>query len=154
MTDVYKDVAKFHKTYELRMPEKIDFPDKNEIKERVLRVNLVSEEYGEYIEAEREGDLTKIVDALGDLVYVVVGTAIAYGVNFNTIFDEIQNSNMSKLDNDGKVIKRADGKVLKGPNFFSPDIAGKLKEMGDWKMSPIDLPEKIETIYNLLRKDK
>lgn len=68
----------------------------------------------------------EIADALGDLLYVVTGAALVYGIDLDAVFDEVQLSNMSKLGADGRPVVRADGKILKGPNFFEPDIRGVL----------------------------
>jgi predicted HAD superfamily Cof-like phosphohydrolase len=84
----------------------------------------MSEENQEYLEAAKNGDLIEIADALGDMLYILCGTIITHGMQhkIEEVFDEIQRSNMSKLDNDGNPIYREDGKVMKGPNYFKPDI--------------------------------
>ena len=89
-----------------------------------LRYNLMKEENEEYLEAAQSNDLVEIGDALGDMLYILCGTIIAHGFQgkMEAIFDEIQRSNMSKLGGDGKPIYREDGKVLKGPNYFKPNI--------------------------------
>lgn len=88
-----------------------------------LRFALIVEEFHEYREATEAGDLVSIADALADLAYVVIGSAVAHGlVRFGDIFAEVHRSNMSKLGADGKPVLRADGKVLKGPNFSPPDL--------------------------------
>ena len=76
------------------------------------------------MEAAKNGDLIEIADALGDMLYILCGTIITHGMQhkIEEVFDEIQRSNMSKLDNDGNPIYREDGKVMKGPNYFKPDI--------------------------------
>jgi len=90
-----------------------------------LRFNLMKEENEEYLEAAEEGDLVEVADALGDMLYILCGTIIEHGMQhkIEEVFNEIQRSNMSKLGADGKPIYREDGKVLKGPNYFKPDIA-------------------------------
>jgi NTP pyrophosphatase (non-canonical NTP hydrolase) len=88
----------------------------------ILRMDLISEEYGELEAAVIHGDILETADALGDLVYVIYGMAIEMGINLSAIMTEIQRSNMSKLGEDGKPIFREDGKVLKGPNFSPPDL--------------------------------
>lgn len=95
-----------------------------------LRYNLMKEENEEYLEAAQADDLVEIGDALGDMLYILCGTIIAHGFQdkIEAIFDEIQRSNMSKLGNDGKPIYREDGKVLKGPNYFKPNIKKILSE--------------------------
>ena len=89
-----------------------------------LRHRLMHEENEEYIEACKNGDLVEIADALGDMMYILCGTILSHGLQdkIENIFEEIQGSNMSKLGSDGKPIYRKDGKILKGPNYFKPDI--------------------------------
>ena len=93
-----------------------------------LRHRLMHEENEEYLEACRKGDLVEVADALGDMMYILCGTILAHGLQdkIEDIFDEIQRSNMSKLGADGKPIYREDGKILKGPNYFKPDIKKQL----------------------------
>ena len=78
----------------------------------------------EYLEAANSNDLVEVADALGDMLYILCGTIIEHGMQhkIEEVFDEIQRSNMSKLDSNGEPIYREDGKVLKGPNYFKPDI--------------------------------
>jgi predicted HAD superfamily Cof-like phosphohydrolase len=89
-----------------------------------LRYELMKEENGEYLDACLAEDLTEIADALGDKLYILCGTILRHGMQdiIEKVFDEIQASNMSKLGEDGKPIFREDGKILKGPNFFKPNI--------------------------------
>lgn len=89
-----------------------------------LRFELMKEENEEYLEAAKNGDLVEIADALGDMLYILCGTIIEHGLQdkIEAVFDEIQRSNMSKLDENGQPIYREDGKVLKGPNYFKPDL--------------------------------
>ncbi|HQV00151.1 MAG: nucleoside triphosphate pyrophosphohydrolase family protein [Bacteroidia bacterium] len=89
-----------------------------------LRYNLMKEENEEYLEAAQQGDLTQIADALGDKLYILCGTIIAHGLQHKIaeVFNEIHRSNMSKLDANGKPVYRSDGKILKGENYFLPDI--------------------------------
>lgn len=96
----------------------------------LLRYNLMKEENEEYLEAAGNNDLTEVADALGDMLYILCGTIIEHGLQhkIEEVFDEIQRSNMSKLNHDGKPIYREDGKVLKGPNYFKPDISSILKK--------------------------
>ncbi|MUP44225.1 hypothetical protein E0K83_00510 [Gramella sp. BOM4] len=96
----------------------------------LLRYNLMKEENEEYLEAANNDDLTEVADALGDMLYILCGTIIEHGMQhkIEEVFEEIQNSNMSKLGADGKPIYREDGKVLKGPNYFKPDIDSILKK--------------------------
>lgn len=93
-----------------------------------LRFNLMDEENKEYLEAANDGDLIEVADALGDMLYILCGTILEHGMQYKIeeVFDEIQRSNMSKLGSDGNPIYREDGKVLKGPNYFKPDIQGVL----------------------------
>ena len=89
-----------------------------------LRFNLMKEENEEYFEAAQNNDLVEVADALGDMLYILCGTILEHGMQhiIEDVFNEIQLSNMSKLGADGKPIYREDGKVLKGPNYFKPDI--------------------------------
>jgi predicted HAD superfamily Cof-like phosphohydrolase len=90
----------------------------------LLRFNLMDEENKEYYEAANNNDLVEVVDALGDMLYILCGTILEHGMQhkIEEVFEEIQRSNMSKLGADGKPIYREDGKVLKGPNYFKPNI--------------------------------
>tara|TARA_Y100001970_G_C14229499_1_gene857743 strand:- start:1704 stop:2075 length:372 start_codon:yes stop_codon:yes gene_type:complete len=92
-----------------------------------LRINLINEELEELKVAMKSKDLKEVVDALTDILYVTYGAGHAFGVNLDSCFDEVQKSNMSKLDNDGKPIYNESGKVLKGPNYFKPDLTKFLK---------------------------
>lgn len=93
-----------------------------------LRFNLMDEENKEYLEAANDGDLVEVADALGDMLYILCGTILEHGMQYKIeeVFEEIQRSNMSKLGSDGNPIYREDGKVLKGPNYFKPNIQGVL----------------------------
>ncbi|MFV5692746.1 hypothetical protein ACM55K_12030 [Flavobacterium sp. LT1R49] len=95
-----------------------------------LRYNLMKEENEEYLEAVQNNDLIEIADALGDMMYILCGTIIEHGLQhkIEAVFDEIQRSNMSKLDAEGKPIYREDGKVMKGPNYFKPNFSKILEE--------------------------
>lgn len=95
-----------------------------------LRHRLMKEENDEYLEAAKAGDLVEIADALGDQLYILCGTIMKHGMQdvIEDVFDEIQRSNMSKLGKDGKPIYREDGKILKGENYFKPDIRSILEE--------------------------
>ena len=121
-----KQVNKFHKAFNIgQAPKAPTLIYENEYK---LRNNLASEELNEYLEACKSGDLVEVADALGDQLYILCGTILAHGMQnvIGDVFNEIHNSNMSKLDKDGKPIFREDGKVLKGENYFIPDITSKL----------------------------
>ena len=123
-----KAVTEFHNAFGLsvELKPKADLP--SAITE--LRYNLMKEENEEYLEAVKSNDLIEIGDALGDMLYILCGTIISHGFQdkIEALFDEIQRSNMSKLGDDGKPIYREDGKVLKGPNYFKPDIEKILKK--------------------------
>ena len=90
-----------------------------------LRFKLMEEENQEYFEAAKNNDIVEVADALGDMLYILCGTIIEHGMQdkIEEIFDEIQKSNLSKLGEDGKPIYRNDGKVMKGPNYFKPNIS-------------------------------
>ena len=103
-------------------------PELADHKTAMLRLKLILEEYEELDAADADGDLVSIADALSDILYVVYGAAHAYGIPIDECFDEVHNSNMSKLGADGKPIFRADGKVLKGPDFYEPNLKGILNE--------------------------
>ncbi|MBL7947146.1 MAG: nucleoside triphosphate pyrophosphohydrolase family protein [Flavobacteriales bacterium] len=94
-------------------------------RDALLRYKLIREENEEYLEAALKGDLVEVADALGDILYILCGTLLKHGLEhkIDEVFREIQRSNMSKLGADGKPIYREDGKVMKGPNYFKPDIA-------------------------------
>jgi predicted HAD superfamily Cof-like phosphohydrolase len=115
-------VTKFHESYGLE----IEYTPKANLPKNIseLRFNLMKEENDEYLQAAQDEDLIEIGDALGDMLYILCGTIIAHGFQdkIESIFDEIQLSNMSKLGADGKPIYRKDGKVMKGPNYFKPDL--------------------------------
>ena len=87
-----------------------------------LRTNLIEEELDEFKEAISKKDLKEVADALTDILYVTYGAGHAFGINLDDCFEEVQKSNMSKLGQDGKPIYNKDGKVMKGPNYFKPDL--------------------------------
>lgn len=91
-----------------------------------LRQALIDEELGELRDAVAAGDIVGIADALADIVYVAYGTAHVYGIDLDAVLDEVHASNMTKLDAAGQPIRRADGKILKGPDYRPPDIAAVL----------------------------
>ncbi|MCB4809431.1 nucleoside triphosphate pyrophosphohydrolase family protein [Tamlana sp. 62-3] len=95
-----------------------------------LRFNLMKEENEEYLEAAQNDDLVEVADALGDMLYILCGTIIEHGMQhkIEEVFAEIQSSNMSKLGENGEPIYREDGKVLKGPNYFKPNIKAILEK--------------------------
>lgn len=115
-------VTQFHQAFGLDIKKNptADLPE-NIIK---LRFHLMKEENEEYLEAALKNDLVEVADALGDMLYILCGTMLEHGMQdkIEAIFEEIQRSNMSKLDPEGKPIYREDGKVMKGPNYFKPNI--------------------------------
>tara|TARA_B100000424_G_scaffold222436_1_gene181647 strand:+ start:685 stop:1056 length:372 start_codon:yes stop_codon:yes gene_type:complete len=92
-----------------------------------LRLSLIKEELNEFADAMQKKDLVEVADALTDILYVTYGAGHAFGINLDKCFDEVQNSNMSKLGQDGKPIYNELGKVMKGPNFFKPDLSKYIK---------------------------
>ena len=122
-----KHVEKFHDTFGI--PNEHG-PTVNVSKEIVaLRHRLMAEENEEYFEAALNDDLVEVADALGDMMYILCGTILSHGMQhiIEEVFEEIQASNMSKLGADGKPIYRTDGKVLKGPGYFKPNIKAVLE---------------------------
>ena len=115
----FNDVKKFMKTFGQEVKTKAEFPSDKIVK---LRYDLIKEELDEFEAAIKAGDLTEVADSLTDILYVTYGAGIAFGIDLDKCFDEVQRSNMSKLGEDGKPIYREDGKVLKGPNYFKPSI--------------------------------
>ncbi len=117
----------FHETYGLGVSSEMK-ADLGKLKNE-LRFNLMKEENEEYLEAVENNDIVEIADALGDMLYILCGTILEHGLQhkIEAVFDEIQRSNMSKLDADGKPIYREDGKVMKGPNYFKPNFEEILK---------------------------
>jgi len=126
-------VAIFHETFNIGNAEKVEA--QLSPSDYTLRYKLMREENEEYLEAAENGDLVEIADALGDMMYILSGTILKHGLQdvIEEVFEEIQRSNMSKLGEDGNPIYREDGKVLKGPNYFEPNIAGILKKKGHLK---------------------
>ncbi len=123
-------VSKFHEAFKLNAQQEptINIPDER----KKLRFELMKEENEEYLEAAQNNDVIEVADALGDMLYILCGTIIEHGMQdiIEEVFDEIQNSNMSKLGADGNPIYREDGKVLKGPHYFKPDFKTILKMEG------------------------
>jgi predicted HAD superfamily Cof-like phosphohydrolase len=123
-----KAVAEFHDAFGI---ESANAPVVSLTEQTVLlRHNLMKEENEEYLEAAQNKDLVEVADALGDMLYILCGTILSHGMQhkITEVFNEIQRSNMSKLGSDGKPIYRGDGKVLKGPNYFKPNIASILEK--------------------------
>ena len=118
-----EQVQEFHETYGLPVEAAPKIDDE---KTNALRINLLAEELDELKEALAAGDVVEVLDALTDLQYVLDGAYLSFGLHAvkTAAFDEVHRSNMSKLGEDGKPIRRPeDGKVMKGPNYFKPDIA-------------------------------
>ena len=107
------------KTFAQEVKNKAEFPDE---KIQNLRVSLIEEELSELKEAIKNKDIKEVADALTDILYVTYGAGHAFGVDLDQCFDEVQRSNMSKLDENGKPIFNEHGKVLKGPNYFKPNL--------------------------------
>ena len=121
-------VAEFHRAFGLGIK---DHPSAGlPLEKNLLRYKLMREENEEYLDAASRGDLVEVADALGDMLYILCGTILEHGMQdkIEEVFSEIQRSNMSKLGPDGKPIYREDGKVLKGPEYFQPDIKGVLEK--------------------------
>ena len=112
-------VKKFMETFGQEIKEKAEFPD-NKI--TALRYDLIKEELQEFQDAINKKDIKEVADALTDILYVTYGAGHAFGINLDKCFEEVQNSNMSKLGSDGKPIYNEKGKVMKGPKYFKPDL--------------------------------
>tara|TARA_B100000768_G_C11092983_1_gene295789 strand:+ start:100 stop:471 length:372 start_codon:yes stop_codon:yes gene_type:complete len=115
----FKSVRKFMETFGQEIKEKADFPDE---KITSLRHDLIKEELEELKEAIENKDIKEVADALTDILYVTYGAGHAFGIDLDKCFQEVQSSNMSKLGSDGKPIYNDQGKVMKGPNYFKPDL--------------------------------
>lgn len=126
--DTATAVAEFHRAFDLPMRQlpsaEVDYALAR------LRVDLLEEEVSEFVTASEKGDLVGIADALADIVYVIYGTALTYGIDLDSVLREVHRSNMSKLGGDGKPLMRDDGKVLKSERYFPPDIASVLSMQG------------------------
>ena len=115
----FESVRKFMETFGQEIKEKAQFPNE---KITSLRHDLIKEELDELKEAMDNNDIKEVADALTDILYVTYGAGHAFGINLDKCFEEVQNSNMSKLGSDGKPIYNDKGKVMKGPNYFKPDL--------------------------------
>ena len=115
----FKSVKKFMETFGQEIKEKPGFPDD---KITSLRYDLIKEELEELKEAIDNRDIKEVADALTDILYVTYGAGHAFGIDLDKCFEEVQNSNMSKLGPDGKPIYNDKGKVMKGPNYFKPNL--------------------------------
>ena len=115
----FEKVKKFMETFGQEIKEKAQFPNE---KITSLRHDLIKEELDELKEAMNNNDIKEVADALTDILYVTYGAGHAFGINLDKCFEEVQNSNMSKLGSDGKPIYNDKGKVMKGPNYFKPNL--------------------------------
>ena len=116
----FDKVGTFMKTFGQEVKTK---PSLSSDKINKLRIDLIKEELEELTEAMQKKDLLEVADALTDILYVTYGAGHAFGINLDACFNEVQNSNMSKLGMDGKPIYNESGKVMKGPNYFKPDLS-------------------------------
>ena len=116
----FEKVRLFMKTYGQEVKDKAGFSD---AKTNKLRIELIKEELEELTLAMQDENLLEVADALTDILYVTYGAGHAFGIDLDKCFDEVQNSNMSKLDENGKPIYNESGKVMKGPNYFKPDLS-------------------------------
>ena len=115
----FNNVKKFMQTFGQDVKNKASFPEEKIIK---LRYDLIEEELAELQEAIQNRDLKEVADALTDILYVTYGAGHAFGIDLDKCFEEVQNSNMSKLSEDGKPIYHESGKAMKGPNYFKPNL--------------------------------
>ena len=115
----FNSVKKFMQTFGQEVKDKSAFPNDKIV---TLRYDLILEELNELREAIDQKDLKEVADALTDILYVTYGAGHAFGINLDKCFEEVQNSNMSKLGEDGNPIYNEDGKVMKGPKYFKPDL--------------------------------
>ena len=115
----FEKVGVFMKTFGQEVKTKSELADD---KIKSLRISLIEEELDELKQAMKDNNIKEVADALTDILYVTYGAGHAFGVNLDKCFNEVQNSNMSKLGEDGKPIYNENGKVMKGPNYFKPDL--------------------------------
>ena len=115
----FNKVKAFMNTYGQDVKEKASFPENKVVQ---LRIDLIEEELNELKEAIRNNDIVEVADALTDILYVTYGAGHSFGVDLDKCFDEVQRSNMSKLGKDGKPIYNDSGKVMKGPDYFAPNL--------------------------------
>ena len=116
----FESVEKFMETFGQEIKTKAGFPEDKIVN---LRLDLIREELSELEEAVAKKDIKEVADALTDILYVTYGAGHAFGINLDKCFEEVQNSNMSKLGSDGKPIYNEHGKVMKGPDYFKPDLS-------------------------------
>ena len=115
----FNKVKTFMNTYGQEVKERATFPENKIVQ---LRIDLIEEELNELKEAVKNSDIVEVADALTDILYVTYGAGHSFGVDLDKCFDEVQRSNMSKLGVDGKPIYNESGKVMKGPDYFAPDL--------------------------------
>ena len=115
----FQNVKKFMQTFGQEVKEKAEFPNEKVVQ---LRCELIKEELEELRQAIKDNDIKEVADALTDILYVTYGAGHAFGINLDKCFYEVQQSNMSKLGPNGKPIYNESGKVMKGPNYFKPDL--------------------------------
>ncbi len=115
----FDHVKKFMQTFGQEVKNKAEFPEEKIVK---LRYDLIAEELNELKDAIKTKNLNEVADALTDILYVTYGAGHAFGINLDNCFDEVQKSNMSKLGSNGKPIYNEQGKVMKGPNYFEPNL--------------------------------
>ena len=118
MSNMFQDVKDFQTAVGQNVGTKPEFPSPSE---RILRMKLLKEEFDEYNEGETNNDLENIAKELADIIYIVCGTAVSYGIPLDRVFDEVHRSNMAKLV-DGKPVRRDDGKILKPEGWTPPDV--------------------------------
>ena len=116
----FENVKKFMQTFGQEVRTKAGFPNDKIVN---LRLDLIREELSELRKAIEEKDIKEVADALTDILYVTYGAGHAFGINLDKCFEEVQNSNMSKLGSDGKPIYNEYGKVMKGPSYFKPNLS-------------------------------
>ena len=120
----FQSFKKFMETFAQEVKSKAEFPSSKIVQ---LRYDLIKEELDELRDAIKDGDIKEVADALTDILYVTYGAGHAFGIDLNKCFDEVQKSNMSKLDEKGKPIYNGSGKVMKGSSYFKPDLTKFIK---------------------------
>ena len=115
----FQSVKKFMQTFDQEVKNKAEFPNEKVVK---LRVDLIKEELDELGQAIKDKDIKEVADALTDILYVTYGAGHAFGIDLDKCFEEVQQSNMSKIGMNGKPIYNENGKVMKGPNYFKPEV--------------------------------
>jgi predicted HAD superfamily Cof-like phosphohydrolase len=123
MKRLLAQVREFHEAFGVPV---LPTPQMPHEERRKLRYRILKEEFEEYVAAENDDDLAEVADALGDMAYIIAGTALEYGIPLDRVLDAIHASNMAKLGPDGKPLKREDGKVIKPDGWQAPDIAAVL----------------------------